>query len=71
MIHRAKNEVFAHFLEFGLLDRLDIAWISVKMHILINRMETLVLIADEVLGTIIVHACYCRYIDSLVLNKLK
>ena len=51
-----KIEVFAHFLEFGLLDRLDIAWISLKMHIPINRMDTLVLIADEVLGTIIVHA---------------
>ena len=63
--------MFGHFLGFGLLDRLDIAWISLKMHIPIDRMDTLVLIADEVLGTIIVHACYCRYIDSLVLNKLK
>ena len=26
MIHRAKNEVFGHFQEFGLLDRLDIAY---------------------------------------------
>ena len=26
MIQRAKNEVFGHFLEFGLLDRLDIAY---------------------------------------------
>ena len=25
MIQKAKNEVFGHFLEFGLLDRLDIA----------------------------------------------
>ena len=26
MIKRAKNEVFGHFLEFGLLDQLDIAY---------------------------------------------
>ena len=26
MIQKAKNEVFGHFLEFGLLDRLDIAY---------------------------------------------
>ena len=26
MQKRAKNEVFGHFLEFGLLDRLDIAY---------------------------------------------
>ena len=26
MIQRAKIEVFGHFLEFGLLDRLDIAY---------------------------------------------
>ena len=26
MIQSAKNEVFGHFLEFGLLDRLDIAY---------------------------------------------
>ena len=26
MIKRAKNEVFGHFLEFGLLDRLDIGY---------------------------------------------
>ena len=26
MIQRAKKEVFGHFLEFGLLDRLDIAY---------------------------------------------
>ena len=26
MIQRAENEVFGHFLEFGLLDRFDIAY---------------------------------------------
>ena len=71
MIQRAKKEVFAHFLESGLLDRLDIAWIGLKMHIPIDRMDKLVLIADEVLGTIIVHAWYCRYIDPKILNKMK
>ena len=60
MIQRAKKEVFAHFLDSGLLERLDIAWIGLKMHILIEKMDTLVLIADELLGTIIVHAWYCQ-----------
>ena len=46
MIQRAKKEVYGHFLEFGLLDRLDIAWIGLKMHIPIDRMDTLVLIAQ-------------------------
>ena len=37
MIQSAKNEVFGHFLEFGLLDRLDIAYFDgTKCFLLLN-----------------------------------